>query len=247
MTNQWGFGNLLTQGYQSPKTLKSDNAGLGYKTVIMYFAPQKESGLGNVCSSATAGCVGGCLFKAGRGRMSNVQKSRLNRTKLWFNDRVSFIDLLFKELGMFSDSLKDGEKGAVRLNGTSDIMWERLVPSLFTTFPQFTFYDYTKHYRRMLRFCDGELPDNYHLTFSRSECNHTQCHIVLIKGGNVAVVFSKDIPKYYLGKLTYNMDKTDLRFLDPKNQVGYLKAKGPAKKDRSGFVVNYDARTSWFN
>jgi len=52
----------------------------------------------------------------------------------------------------------------------------------------------------------------------------------------VTVVFDK-IPAEYKGREVFNADDTDLRFLDPKGVVLGLKAKGRAKKDRSGFVV----------
>ena len=54
---------------------------------------------------------------------------------------------------------------------------------------------------------------------------------------NVAVVFRKELPATYLGRKVINGDETDLRFLDEKNVIVGLKAKGKAKKDMSGFVV----------
>ena len=56
-------------------------------------------------------------------------------------------------------------------------------------------------------------------------------------GMNVAVVFKKELPDTYFGKKVINGDDTDLRFLDEKNVIVGLKAKGKAKKDTSGFVV----------
>jgi hypothetical protein len=55
-------------------------------------------------------------------------------------------------------------------------------------------------------------------------------------GGNVAAVF-KTIPKTWKGFPVVDGDETDLRFLDGKNVIVGLKAKGKAKKDTSGFVV----------
>ena len=60
---------------------------------------------------------------------------------------------------------------------------------------------------------------------------------------NVAVVFRDKIPKSYKGYEVIDGDDSDLRFLDKFKSwetggiVG-LKAKGPAKKDKSGFVVD---------
>jgi hypothetical protein len=51
-------------------------------------------------------------------------------------------------------------------------------------------------------------------------------------------VFStKVLPTVYLGRPVFNGDESDLRFLDPKGVVVGLYAKGKAKKDTSGFVV----------
>lgn len=231
------FQYLLTPGDSSPKTLKSGKAGKGYLSTIMYLTPEKGSGLGNLCASASAGCTASCLYTAGRGAMGKVKRARLERTKLWFNDRGSFIILLSAELTRFVDSLPRNTLAAVRLNGTSDIMWEKELPELFRFFSNVQFYDYTKHFKRMLGFCNGELPSNYHLTFSRSEKNDAECRKIVKAGGNIACVFRNQLPETHYGVSVFNMDDTDLRFLDPKG-VGGLKAKGKAKKDTTGFVID---------
>jgi hypothetical protein len=46
------------------------------------------------------------------------------------------------------------------------------------------------------------------------------------------------VPETYLGVPTFNGDDNDLRFLDPKNVVVSLIAKGEAKYDTSGFIVD---------
>jgi hypothetical protein len=46
------------------------------------------------------------------------------------------------------------------------------------------------------------------------------------------------MPKKFLGLKVINGDKNDLRFLDPKNSIVGLYAKGKAKKDYSGFVID---------
>ena len=69
---------------------------------------------------------------------------------------------------------------------------------------------------------------------------------VLRAGGNVAVVYSKNVfntalsfqRNSILDKEIFNGDETDLRFLDPKNVIVALRAKGDANNDQSGFVVN---------
>ena len=112
-------------------------------------------------------------------------------------------------------------------------------------FPNIIFYDYTKHFNRMIKYLKGELPSNYHLTFSRNEKNDFQATQVLKAGGNVAVVFRRELPKTYKGFKVITGDEHDLRFLDQKNVVVGLKEKlslnkktGKLDRDTSGFVVD---------
>jgi len=137
---------------------------------------------------------------------------------------------------LIAKSAKSKMRPAVRLNGTSDIAWER--SGLMDKFPSVPFYDYTKNPLRFAQFLNGKLPANYRLTFSRSETNEAQCLEFLARGGNVSVVFRKSLPKTWKGYPVVNGDETDLRFLDPKGVVVGLVAKGKAKNDVSGFVVD---------
>jgi hypothetical protein len=228
---------LLTLGHANAKTIKSDNAGLGYLTAIQYLAPHTVSGF-NVCKHASNGCAKGCLNTAGRGKTNIVQQARINRTKLFFNNKSLYKRTLFEEIEQFVKRCNRlNEKPAIRLNGTSDLPWEDIFPDMFTDFNMVQFYDYTKYVNRMLNFVKGRLPENYHLTFSRSEVNNSDCLEILRKGGNVAVVFdSKQLPSKWNRFKVNNADSHDLRFLDPFGVQG-LYAKGRAKKDTTGFVV----------
>ena len=51
----------------------------------------------------------------------------------------------------------------------------------------------------------------------------------------MAVVFH-DVPDHYHGVIVIDGDNHDMRFLAPTGVIVGLKAKGPAKKDTSGFV-----------
>lgn len=104
-------------------------------------------------------------------------------------------------------------------------------------FPDVQFYDYTKSFKRAKAFVDGEMPSNYHITFSRSECNDNLVDIIKDLGGNVAAVFRGSLPKTYKGKQVVDGDETDLRFLDGTNKIVGLVEKGLAKKDETGFVI----------
>jgi hypothetical protein len=57
-------------------------------------------------------------------------------------------------------------------------------------------------------------------------------------GANVAAVFAGNLPQTYKGFQVVDGDKTDLEMLSYKNVILGLKAKGEAKNDTSGFVIN---------
>ena len=200
--------------------------------------PSNISGY-ETCASKSKGCAIACLHTAGNSVfMPQKTLGRTNRTLMYFKERAGFLAKLCREIRNHEiNCKKKGLIPVVRLNTTSDIMWE--AHKVFQAFPKVQFYDYTKHFKRMLKFLKGELPKNYHLTFSLNEANHSQGDQILKKGGNVAIVFRKELPKKYKGFKVVNGDIHDLRFLEKnKNVVVGLYAKGLAKKDASGFVVD---------
>jgi hypothetical protein len=216
------------------KTVKGQKRG--FMTGILYLAPDRLSGLFNACPNASDGCRQTCLYSAGRGAFTSVQKARIAKTAHYVKDREAFLATLTENVASVIRKAKAKHMHPViRLNGTSDIGWERY--SVIQAFKTTRFYDYTKNYDRMVSFLDGKLPSNYSLTFSRSETNETQCLEVLKRGGNVAVVFRKSLPTHWNGYPVINGDENDLRFLDPKGVVVGLTAKGKAKTDTTGFVV----------
>ena len=235
------------------KTVKGD--GSEYLTAITYHKPWKtifEGKVHNLCAMAeTASCHAGCLYSAGRGQMTNVQTARLRKTQLWIKDRQAYLDLLREDLKIFQRRCENNNvQACYRPNGTSDIPWENY--GIIDEFPDIQFYDYTKIIKRAYK----KLPKNYHLTLSYSEANRQYADDVMKAvcdtGVNMAVVFrdEKNIPDYFeriyangrgrYGFRTFSMDNDDLRFLDPQGMVGALYAKGKAKTDRSGFVIDYD-------
>ena len=236
------IGNLIRAGGDA-KTVKGNDDG--YLTAIMYMTPFKSFGA-NLCPMAeTAGCIEGCLNTAGRGVMNSVQKGRARKTEWYVKDRAGFMAQLHKDLTRFQNYCdKRDIKPCVRLNGTSDIRWETILidgQSIFDHFPAIQFYDYTKIANRKV-----DHISNYDLTFSYSEANPAyakQVNIALERGLNIAVVFRKkeSIPKTFLNLLTIDGDKNDMRFLDPKQTVVALYAKGKARKDTSGFVIDTQA------
>ena len=220
------------------KTIKGD--GSEYMTAIKYMKPFKTVFKGkvhNICAMAeTAKCHEGCLVSAGRGQMSSVQRGRERKTLWYLSDRVGFMDALVNDITTFRRrQIKSGVQPCVRLNGTSDIMYEK--SGIMDQFPDVQFYDYTKIVKRAY----GELPPNYHLTLSYSEADEEYAEQVLMAvadtGANAAVVFRDRLPDTFKGFRVIDGDKDDLRFLDPMGVVVGLKAKGKAKQDTSGFVI----------
>jgi hypothetical protein len=206
---------------------------LNWNTKGLSLAPANLSGK-QLCPHRSAGCEAACLNTAGMGIFSNVQEARINKAKFLIEKRADFLAALNKELQLLHKKALKGEKIAVRLNVLSDLPWHNMID--MSAFPALNFYDYTPNLARMIQFLNGELPANYHLTFSRKENNQAKVELVAAMGGNVAVVFDK-LPKTYLGKEVIDGDATDLRVLDPKGVIVGLKAKGKGKKDTSGFVV----------
>ena len=224
---------LFTTG--NPKLLKGEKKG--YLSFVLHLAPANLSGY-NTCAKATDGCKQACLNTAGRGGIFKkgestnvIQQARIRKTKMFFENREQFLADLESDIRAgIKQAQKQGLTPAFRLNGTSDISWEKY--GIIEKFPEVQFYDYTKIRGRKV----SHLP-NYHLTFSRADGNEMDARLASSSGMNVAVVFKKELPDTYFGKKVINGDDTDLRFLDEKNVIVGLKAKGKAKKDTSGFVV----------
>lgn len=230
------------------KTVKGE--AHGYLTGILYLAPYNVSGY-QVCPKASAGCKSACLYKAGMGVYSNVQAGRIARTIRFFEDREGFMAQLVKEVeAMVRKAARKGMAPAIRLNGTSDIAWEKIkcerngqsYASIIEAFPNVCFYDYTKILGRSKAL---SLP-NYSLTFSLSEDNDADAIEAIRQGYNVAAVLRlgrREVkPEMWSGLPVVNGDETDLRFLDPKGgHVVALSPKGPARKDTSGFVREIDS------
>jgi hypothetical protein len=233
---------LLSTG--NPKILKGIEQG--YNTYILHLAPADLSGF-NTCPKATAGCKAACLNTAGRGGMfkkgettNAIQKARIRKTKMFYEQRQDFMLALKKDIELaIKQSKKLGLIPVIRLNGTSDLSWEKydMIPgqNVFECFPDIQFYDYTKILGRKVKGIA-----NYNLTFSAADGNDADVYSAISQGYNIATVFgikkTLPMPETYMGRPVFNGDESDLRFLDPKGVVVGLYAKGKAKKDTSGFV-----------
>src|SRR5210317_117174 len=249
---------LRNRPYKIPNNIlrKGGNPKLSKHTTIeelkkywemhLNLIPSNISGF-ETCASKSKGCSKACLHGSGNPVfMSQKILGRTNRTLMYFKERAKFLSMMTKEIRNHEiNCKKHGLKPVIRLNTTSDIMFEKQKFNFMQDFPNVQFYDYTKHFNRMIKYLKGQLPANYHLTFSRNEENDTQSTQVLKAGGNVAIVFRKELPETYKGFNVVNGDLHDLRFLDQKNVVVGLKEKltlnedtGKLDRDNSGFVVD---------
>ncbi len=231
--------NLLSNARSNAKTIKMLDE-FGYEAVIHYMAPDTVAdGKHTVCPHSTVGCRESCLYTAGRGAMRMVQDSRIRKTLEFLKDRQGYADKLVKELvNLETRALKKGYTPVARLNGTSDIGWEKYIP--MEAFSNTKFYDYTKGRKRMFKYLnENSFPPNYYLTYSFNE--HTtpqQVGRILYYGGNVAVVFREETPEKFWGHKVISGMEHDFRFRDPKESIIGLLARGRAKHDDTGFVVD---------
>ena len=244
---------LLGDGDSNTKLRKN---GAAFETLGLSLSPHKSAGVGNLCTHASLGCIASCLNEQGLASVfSAIKDARKRRTEIFYHDRGWFIDRVKTEIGNRCKlAKKRGTRVAVRLNVFSDVIWERVAPSIFTDFPDVSFYDYSKHPNRF-----GAILPNYWVTFSRSETNDQDCLRILDSGGNVAVAFAdaggkfvgnraglQTLPKTWKGFQVIDGDISDLRFEDTRGRkrgrvVGLrLKAHSNAAREqaiKSGFAV----------
>lgn len=222
------------------KTPKGEK--LGYLQAIVYLAPHTLGGSKSLCPHSTEACRAGCLFTAGRGKTPRVENARMRRTALFNQDRHQFMEDLVDELSIMQCVAdRHGMTLAIRLNGTSDILWEReaveidtgadevITTDLFAAFPRARFFDYTR-----TPAVHRKVPENWHLTFSLADdpTEHAVEH--LLAGRNVAIVVPEAekvaAPAWLmLGNQLIGIvdgDEHDLRFTDARPALVLLKPKG---------------------
>ena len=225
------------------KTVKGEV--MGVKTLVLYLSPYKDNSKGkNLCPKASLGCSKACLFNSGNARFDKVQLARRNKTEWFLEDRESFVSTIITEIDLAIKKYSSDWIINIRLNGTSDIVWEHIYyggKNIFEYYPNVNFYDYTKISTRF----NKQLPKNYHLTFSRSEDNMIEALKLLKQGVNVAMVFNK-LPQTYLGFTVINGDDSDVRTQDPKGVIVGLRYKNATGRGanelnkigrESGFII----------
>ncbi|UOF80747.1 hypothetical protein [Caudoviricetes sp.] len=233
--------NLLSISSDS-KTVKGEK--LGFLTGILYLAPANTTKYNTCAMAIMADCAVACLYSAGRGAFNSVQTGRINKTIWFFEEQETFMLQLYKNIiTLINKAKRLGLIPLIRLNGTSDIKWENVsltingkyYANIFEVFPELQFYDHTKIASR-------DTPTNYDLTFSYSGVLKYQkyVNIALSKGMRIAVVFRtiNAIPKQFIGLAVIGGDNSDIRHVEPQNTIVALYAKGAAKNDNTGFVVD---------
>ena len=230
--------NLLSKGSTNSKTAKNN-----IETYILYLSPEKQNSKGvNLCPKASKGCAAACLYTAGRGKFTNVKASRINKSEYYISDKKTFINQLSREIvKIAAKAIKQNKKIAIRLNGTSDQDFISIIKKYNNLdllnddqFKNLVFYDYTAILGKIKKYINT----SYSLTLSRKEDNESDIIQALKLGGNVAAVFRDELPTTYKGYTVVNGDESDLVMIEAKNCILGLKAKGDAKKDKSGFVID---------
>lgn len=234
----------------NPKAAKA--AAYGYLNAIHYMAPYNLAGVGNLCPAATEGCKALCLgWHSGQAGMAkgaelnSVRRSRIEKARRFMQDRAAYLADVVRATELVERKAQRlGLKLCVRLNGSTDIAWERIrvvrggreYANMMEAFPHVQFTDYTKLASRLAR----QLPANYCLTYSRADGRDADALRLLTQGHNVAIVFHK-VPRQWCGIRTIDGDAHDLRHLDPRDpELGVVVALTPkghkARRDTSGFV-----------
>tara|TARA_R110000772_G_scaffold18848_3_gene53112 strand:+ start:81 stop:902 length:822 start_codon:yes stop_codon:yes gene_type:complete len=233
---------LLSKGNTNAKTAKNT-----LETYILYMSPATQNSKGaDLCPFRSAGCTAACLYTAGRGKFNSVKNSRINKADYFTQDRRTFTAQLALELKAINKRMiKKGARAAIRLNGTTDIdhisSLRKLAGLDVFRLSNLVFYDYTKNPHVVARYHGTP----YVLTFSRAEDNEPRALEALNAGGLVSAVFMGELPETYKGFKVIDGDQSDDLMLTASKQAKRgagiilgLKAKGDAKKDRSGFVID---------
>lgn len=226
----------------------------GTATYCLYLAPSTLSGY-NVCPCSKY-CKEFCLNGSGQNRMktihtkkldennlSSIDKSRVKKTKLFFEQKDFFMRWLIAEIKRAQKyAQKNNMSFSVRLNGTSDINildFSLDNKNILEIFPNIQFYDYTKV---PSRFYSLSKYKNYDLTFSFNGHNWAICETLLKQGFKVAVVFNGKLPKKYRGYNVVDGNKYDMRYIDKGGQIIGLTYHKVANNYKDGFYKKPDTK-----
>lgn len=234
----------------SVKLLKSyDN---GTATYCLYLAPANLSGY-DVCPNSKH-CKDLCLHGSGRNlmetianeknpRLHTITKSRITKTKLFFENLDFFMAWLIAEITVLQKkAINKSMNFSVRLNGTSDINITEFYTNgknILEIFPDIQFYDYTKVFSRVELL--KQYP-NYDLTFSYNGYNWDACEKLLKQGYKVAVVFDKSLPKTWHNYEVTDGNTYDMRYLDQGGKIIGLKYHKVANNYKNSKFIPFNSK-----
>lgn len=242
-----GISYLGKHSQSMKMTLSTKN---GVCTYCLYLAPYTMSGH-NVCPGGQH-CHKFCLNGSGHNKsdimfrgeeLSTINQSRVKKTRLFYEDRATFMRLMIHEIIKTRKWAASNNLGfAVRINGTSDLSPELFIDpdtgmNILDLFYDVQFYDYTKvesRYKLVEKY------SNYHLTFSYDGHNMDACKRMLERGINVAVVFENTtmLPMKFMGVPVIDGNLFDMRYFDPQHSiVGLHYHKTAANYDKQGNYI----------
>ena len=215
----------------NPSTKIEKGTTININTAILYLAPDTMVTNKTICPNAKRnGCSNDCLASSGRLGMINGQLAQIRRTLYYLYHNEAFMIQLQNEIDKGYKKYKD--TFAVRLNGTSDLNFSKLIANN----PSITFYDYSKLRNMIIK----NKNKNHHYTFSGSmysDYSRNELKKAIEGGLNIAIAFNTKETKLDTLQIPKNkledFDKTDVRFKDKKGAIGYLKRKGSSIKTRA--------------
>lgn len=188
-------GKLFAGVWRSRRKILSANSKLRklpgragrYRAIGLAMAPAAYSGK-DLCAWRTDGCTAACNgFWSGMNVTVSTRLALIGRAILfnWF--RKLFAEKLRAELRNFRKlCARNGVIPAVRLNVSTDVVYERLFPELFAEFAEISFLDYTKALPKHR----PTLPANYQLCHSFNEKTTTaDVEAIVSAGRNVVIAF----------------------------------------------------------
>ena len=189
-------------------------------------------------------CAKTCISMTGNLTLDSSLRSRYCKTWFWRTCPITFLRVLIHEI-LEICRLSKADKVFFRLNGTSDVMWERYLDmdGLVKNIGKLGgFNDYTKH--SVAHRIRDNFPKNYRITFSVDEKTKSLTwakHWMRLGHGCSIVCESvkKKKPQNIMALINdyvkvLDGDLDDARFADPPSSMVLLRNKGPLKVSMCG-------------
>lgn len=221
-------------------------------TYCIYLAPSDLAGKEyKVCPNDTY-CRDLCLNGSGRNlgltlhepdRISVITRARIKKTKLFYENRELFMEIVVREIKRMQAYAKKHKMGfSIRLNGTSDLnptIFKYKGKNILELFPNVQFYDYTKVASRLSL---QKKYKNYDLTLSFNGYNWNECKEYLDNKGKVAVVFESQLPTLYHGYHVIDANGYDMRYMDEPGTIMGLHYHRVANNYKDGRYIQPDTK-----